>query len=91
MMISWKTDGSAGSVYTVRNWLEEGSNHTSYITWAEANGRTNYKFNVNDRGDIIITEEWNITRAEYNALGIDHSANGDELPVVETTDHLTFE
>ncbi len=46
MMISWKTDGSAGAVDTVRNWLEEGSNFTSYISWADANGRIDYKWEI---------------------------------------------
>ena len=31
MIISWKTDGSAGAVDTVRNWLEEGSNHNDLL------------------------------------------------------------
>ena len=48
MFISWKTDGSAGAVDTVRNWLEEGSNFTDYITWANANGRTDYKYEIVD-------------------------------------------
>ena len=90
MFISWKTDGSAGAVDTVRNWLEEGSNFTDYITWANANGRTDYKYEI-DGDSITITEEWNISRAEYDALGIDHKANGVALPVVETTDHLSFD
>jgi len=90
MMISWRTDGSAGAVDTVRNWLEEGSNHTDYRTWADSNGRLDYKWEM-VAGDIIVTEEWNITRDEYNALDIDETANGEALPMVETNDHLTFE
>jgi len=89
MMISWKTDGSAGAVDTVRNWLEEGSNHSDYITWAESNGRLNYIWDIVG-DDIVITEEWNIDRAAYDALAIDHKANGEDLPVTETNDHLTF-
>jgi hypothetical protein len=89
MLISWKTNGSAGALDTVRNWLEEGSNHSSYISWADSNGRTDYKWEIVG-SDIIITEEWSITRAEYDALGIDHSANGDTLPLSETTEHLSF-
>jgi hypothetical protein len=89
MIISWKTDSSTGAVDTVRNWLEEGSNHTDYVTWADSNGRTDYKYEV--AGDsITITEEWSITRAEYDALGIDHKANGEDLPMAETTDHLSL-
>jgi hypothetical protein len=89
MMISWKTDGSAGAVDTVRNWLEEGSNHTSYITWADANGRADYRWEMVG-SDIVITEEWDLSREEYDALGIDHTAGGDALPIVETSDHLSF-
>ena len=89
MFISWKTDGSAGAIDTVRNWLEEGSNHTDYIAWANANGRTDYKYQI-DGDSITITEEWDITREEYDALGIDHTADGNDLPLAETTDHLSF-
>ena len=89
MMISWKTDGSAGALDTVRNWLEEGSNHTDYRAWADSNGRTDYKYEIT--GDsITITEEWEITREEYDALGIDHTADGVALPLTETTDHLSL-
>jgi hypothetical protein len=90
MMISWKTNGSAGAVDTVRNWLEEGSNFTSYISWADANGRIDYKWEIVG-DDIVITEEWDLSRADYDALGIDHSADGSPLPIVETTDHLSFD
>lgn len=90
MFISWKTNGTAGAVDTVRNWLEEGSNHTDYRAWADSNGRENYRWEVVG-DDIVITEEWNIDRAAYDALGIDHKANGEDLPVVETNDHLTFD
>jgi hypothetical protein len=88
-MISWRTDGSAGAIDTVRNWLEENSNHTDYISWADNNGRTDYKWEI-VAGDIVITEEWSIDRAAYDALGIDHTANGETLPLVETNDHLAF-
>ena len=93
MFISWKTDGSAGAVDTVRNWLEEGSNFTDYITWANANGRTDYKYEI-DGDSITITEEWNISRAEYDALDItpvnQPQADGVTLPMVETDQHLSF-
>ena len=89
MMISWKTDGSTGAVDTVKNWLENGDKHTSYRSWADSNGRTDYRWEEVG-SDIVITEEWSISRAEYDALGIDHSADGSALPVVETSDHLSF-
>ena len=88
MMISWKTDGSAGAVDTVRNWLEEGSNHSDYITWAESNGRLNYSWDIVG-DDIVITEEWNIDRSDYDALDIEPVSSAG-LPMVETTEHLSF-
>ena len=101
MIISWKTDGSAGAVDTMQDRLANGTNSNyyedkyglSYEEWATNNGRVNYKAELVD-GDLIITEEWNISREEYDAFvsggQIDHTPGGISLPVVETTDHLTF-
>jgi hypothetical protein len=88
MMISWKTDGSAGAVDTVRNWLEEGSNFTSYISWADANGRIDYKWEIVG-DDIVITEEWDLSRADYDALDIEPVSSAG-LPMIETKEHLSF-
>ena len=39
--------------------------------------------------DYVVTEEWNIERAEYDALDIE-SIDEVGVPMVETADHLTF-
>ena len=92
MMISWKTDGSAGAVEFMENRLSTGIK-TDYRNWAENNGRINFKFEVVG-DDLIITEEWNITREEYDALDIvpvdQPQADGETLPMVETDQHLSF-
>tara|TARA_Y100001970_G_C14060828_1_gene764066 strand:+ start:243 stop:521 length:279 start_codon:yes stop_codon:yes gene_type:complete len=92
MKISWKTNGSAGAVEFMENRLSTGSK-TDYKAWAESNGRINFKYEV--VGDeLIITEEWNITRDEYDALDItpvdQPQADGVTLPMVETDQHLSF-
>ena len=96
MIISWKTDGSAGAVDTMQDRLANGTNSNyyedkyglSYEEWATNNGRVNYKAELVD-GDLIITEEWNISRADYDALDITPSTSAG-LPMVETTEHLSF-
>ncbi len=93
MFISWKTDGSADAVATMETRLNDLDMNRAYSEWANANGRTNFKWDkVGD--DLVITEEWSISREEYDAFvsggQIDHTPGGITLPVVETTDHLTF-
>ena len=96
MMISWKTDGSAGAVDLMQGRLDNGTNSQYYVDkygmnyedWATNNGRVNYKAEMVD-GNLVITEEWNITRAEYDALDITPSTSAG-LPMVETTEHLSF-
>lgn len=90
MFISWKTDGSAGAVDLMKGRLEN-NDFSDYITWASVNGRINFKYEmVGD--DLVITEEWNIDRAAYDALDIDNSdGEGNPLPMDETTDHLSFD
>lgn len=93
MFISWKTDGSADAVATMESRLNDLDMNRAYSEWANANGRTNFKWDkVGD--DLVITEEWSISREEYDAFvsggQIDHTPGGITLPVVETTDHLTF-
>ena len=39
--------------------------------------------------DFVITEEWNIDRAAYDALDIEPVSSAG-LPMVETTEHLSF-
>ena len=96
MMISWKTDGSEGSTELVSGRVDAGTNSQyyedkygkTYVDWAAENGRVNFKAQmVGD--DYVVTEEWNIERAEYDALDID-SIDDAGVPMVETTDHLTF-
>ena len=93
MFISWKTDGSADAVATMETRLNDLDMNRAYSEWANANGRTNFKWDkVGD--ELVITEEWSISREEYDAFvsggQIDHTPGGITLPVVETTDHLTF-
>jgi hypothetical protein len=90
MLISWKTNGSADAVDTMRGRLEN-NDFTDYITWASVNGRVNFKYEmVGD--DLVISEEWNCDRAAYDALNIDQTdGEGNALPMVETTDHLSFD
>ena len=93
MFISWKTDGSADAVATMESRLNDLDMNRAYSEWANANGSTNFKGDkVGD--DLVITEEWSISRQEYDAFvsggQIDHTPGGITLPVVETTDHLTF-
>ena len=96
MIISWKTDGSAGAVDLMQDRLANGTNSNyyedkyglSYEEWATNNGRVNYKAELVD-GDLVITEEWNISREEYDALDITPSSSAG-LPMVETTEHLSF-
>ena len=88
MFISWKTDGSAGAVDLMTNRLEN-NDFSDYITWASVNGRINFKYEMVG-SDLVITEEWNIDRAAYDALNIDQTdGNGNALHMVETTDHLS--
>tara|TARA_B100001245_G_C22602166_1_gene298172 strand:+ start:96 stop:386 length:291 start_codon:yes stop_codon:yes gene_type:complete len=95
MLISWKTNGSAGAVELCKTRIAEVgyAGMDDYSTWANDKGRTNYKFEEVG-SDLVITEEWNITRSEYDALGIigadQPQADGVTLPLVETTDHLSF-
>ena len=90
MFISWKTDGSAGAVDLMTNRLEN-NDFSDYITWASVNGRINFKYEMVG-SDLVITEEWNIDRAAYDALNIDQTDGaGNALPMVETTDHLSFD
>jgi len=90
MFISWKTNGSEGAVDLMRSRLEN-NDFSDYITWASVNGRINFKYEmVGD--DLVITEEWNIDRAAYDALNVDNTdGSGNPLPMVETSDHLSFE
>ena len=89
MFISWKTDGTEGAVDTVRTHLTTW-NDTDYQAMAAEKGRVNYKWEIIGE-DLVITEEWTISRAAYDALNIDQGdGQGGPLPVVETTDHLTF-
>ncbi len=96
MMISWKTDGSAGSTELLSGRIDAGENSKyyedkygkTYADWATENGRVNFRYEVVG-SDLVITEEWNITRDEYDALDItDVSSSG--LPMIETTEHLSF-
>ena len=97
MMISWKTDGSAGAVDTMQDRLANGTNSSyyedtfgmSYEDWATNNGRINYRAEIVE-GNLIITEEWNITREEYDALDVSTNVPSADLPMVETTEHLSF-
>jgi hypothetical protein len=95
-MISWKTDGSEGSATLMSSRIFNSTNSQyyedkygkTYIAWAEENGRVNFKAEmVGD--DYVVTEEWNIERAEYDALDIE-SIDEVGVPMVETADHLTF-
>jgi len=96
MIISWKTDGSAGAVELIDSRLDVGTNSQyyedkygkTYANWAADNGRTNFKHEVVG-GNLVITEEWNITREEYDALDI-VSVPDSGLPMIETTEHLSF-
>ena len=92
MFISWKTDGSDGAVDTVQNWLV-GYSDTDYGTFATNNGRVNFKYEMVG-ADLVITEEWNIDRAAYDALDITPcdkaQYDGQTLPLVESSDHLSF-
>tara|TARA_A100001011_G_C14318247_1_gene849028 strand:+ start:3759 stop:4046 length:288 start_codon:yes stop_codon:yes gene_type:complete len=95
MFISWKTNGSEGAVEFMRARLEnsETANKIVYKSWAQDNGRINFIYEVVG-DDLIITEEWNITRAEYDALDIapvdQPQADGVSVPLVETDQHLSF-
>ena len=100
MFISWKTDGSEGAVEFMQNRLNtpdasfmETGNVSDYKSWAAENGRVNFTYEVVG-DDLIITEEWNITRAEYDALDIiavdQPQKDGETLPMVETDQHLSF-
>ena len=94
MFISWKTDGSEGAVAIMETRLNDLDSVRGYSEWANANGRTNFKWEkVGD--DLVITEEWSISREEYDAFvangTIDHTPGGVTIPMVETTDHLSFE
>ena len=94
MKISWKTDGSAEALATMQSRLEDLDLNRAYATWADANGRTGFKWEV--KGEtLFITEEWSITREEYDAFvangTIDHSLmSTNSIPVSETTDHLVI-
>jgi hypothetical protein len=92
MFISWKTDGSSGAVEFMEDRLSTGKS-TEKVNSYENNGRINFKWEkVND--ELIITEEWNLTRAEYDALNIipadQPQEDGIKVPLVETSDHLSF-
>ena len=95
MFISWKTNGSEGAVEFMRARLEnsETTNKIVYKSWAQDNGRINFIYEVVG-DDLIITEEWNITRDEYDALDIapvdQPQADGVSVPLVETDQHLSF-
>lgn len=95
MFISWKTNGSAGSVDLMKSRLDDVgyAGIEDYPTWADSKGRENYKYEEVG-SDLVITEEWNITREEYDALGLitcdKPQDDGVTLPLVETSDHLTF-
>lgn len=96
MIISWKTDGSAGAVDLMQDRIANGTNSNyyeekyglSYEDWATENGRINYKAEMVD-GELVITEEWSISKEEYDALDIEPSSSAG-LPMIETTEHLTF-
>ena len=95
MFISWKTDGSEGSLALMQGRMQTPVEaDTTYGTWADANGRTAFKWEVKGE-ELFITEEWSIDRAAYDAFvaggQIDHSPDGVNLPMVETTDHLVWE
>ena len=85
MFISWKTDGSADAVATMETRLNDLDMNPAYSEWANANGRTNFKWDKVG-GDLVITEEWSISREEYDAFvangTIDHTPGGITLPVV---------
>ncbi len=92
MKISWKTDGSAGAKdFMLDRMQNKVDSDVAYGTWADANGRTSFKWEVVG-DDLVITEEWSIERAAYDAFvsggQIDHSPSGVTMPMVETTDHL---
>ena len=96
MKISWKTDGSAGAIDLVAGRQENGTGSQyyenkygkDYQAWATENGRINFKSEIVG-SDLVITEEWNITRAEYDALDIEPVAST-SLPLLETDEHLSF-
>jgi len=89
MFISWKTDGTAGAVSKVETWLAEYNDPDFHATQL-ANNRLFVRTQmVGD--DLYITEEWGITREEYDALGItvcsEPQYDGTVLPIVETDNH----
>ena len=96
MMISWKTDGSEGASELIAGRVDAGTNSQyyenkygkTYHNWAEENGRVNFKAEMVG-ADFVITEEWNIDRAAYDALDIEPVSSAG-LPMVETTEHLSF-
>ena len=92
MFISWKTNGTDGAVDTVQNWLV-GYNDADYDTLATSNGRVNFKYEMVG-ADLVITEEWSITKEQYDALNItpcdQAQYDGSTLPIVVTEDHLSF-
>jgi hypothetical protein len=96
MIISWKTDGSEGSTDLMAGRVDAGTNSQyyedkygkTYAQWAEENGRVNFKAEMVG-SDFVITEEWNIDRADYDALDIEPVSSAN-LPMVETTEHLSF-
>ena len=89
MFISWKTNGTAGAVDKVESFhstFDDPDYHATQL----ANGRVFIrKQMVGD--DLYITEEWNISREEYDALGFakcdEPQYDGTVLPLVETDDH----
>jgi len=96
MMISWKTDGSAGASDLISGRVNAGTSSQyyedkygmTYAEWAADNGRVNFKAEM-VADDFVITEEWNIDREDYDALDIEPVSSA-ELPMVETTEHLSF-
>ena len=89
MFISWKTDGTAGAVDTVENWLAS-YDDPDYQASTTASGRVFIRKQIVG-DDLFITEEWNLTREEYDALDITKSGDaqydGTVLPLIETDEH----
>ena len=96
MMISWKTDGSEGASDLMSGRVDAGTNSQyyedkygkTYAEWAAENGRINFKAEmVGD--DFVITEEWDLSREDYDALDIEPVSSAG-LPMIETKEHLSF-
>jgi len=90
MLLSWKTNGTPDAVNITEKWVNEW-NDVDYAAVAKGHGRTSFKF-ARVGEDLVITEEWSITKDEYDMLDIIPATgvqyDGTTLPIIETEEHL---